>query len=118
MGEDIERKQEVRRHENNLCEGVAQTRNNSPLAATMRRIMCQTCSVDEPTVAYPFKCNFKKLESMEGRFLSLPRSDTGKLTGALVVALHQGELVQQGAPLLQVVHVLEGHLFGSVHEVH
>ena len=54
---------------------------------------------------------------MEGRFLGLPRPDTGKLTGALVVALHQGELVQQGAPLLQVVHVLEGHLLRSMHEV-
>ena len=44
---------------------------------------------------------------MEGRFLGLPGNAGGKGAGALVVRLHQRVLVQQGAPLLQVVDVLE-----------
>ena len=51
--------------------------------------------------------SFGTLKSLEGRLLLVPCNHSGECKGPLVVCLHEGEGVQELAPLCHVVHVLE-----------
>ena len=57
-----------------------------------------------------------RLESSKFGFLVLPGKNCGEVWSPLVVGFHEGELVQDRPPLLQVVQTLERHVI-SVDEV-
>ena len=57
-----------------------------------------------------------RLESSKFGFLLLPGKNCGEVWSPLVVGFHEGELVQDRPPLLQVVQTLERHVI-SVDEV-
>ena len=63
------------------------------------------------------KNHSKCSEPIEGGPLLLPGGHCGQGAGPLVVCLDEGEGIEDLAPFLHVVHVLEGDLLGGVQEV-
>ena len=61
--------------------------------------------------------HYLSLEPLEGRPLLLPCCHSREGAGPLVVCLHEGEGVQELAPLRHVVHVLECRIIRMVQEV-